>query len=221
MFDHAIRFDQDRSNWDTSQVADMYAMFYGAERFKGPLNNWDTSQVFNMSFVFKNATRFNQPLENWDTSRVTSMHDMFHGATSFDQDISSWNVENVKHFYDMFRDAGLSTPNYDALLISWSEQNVCPNVIFDAGKSVYTRGGKAEAARMKLVREKGWRIKDGVGDSSLVHLHIGPTISGECPICSETLEEGYQMRCNQEFSTECLTEWSKRNTTCPMCRTPL
>ena len=85
---------------------------------------------------------------------------MFCDAIAFDQDISSWDISNVAEMMSMFYGAGLSTANYDALLIGWESQKVQDDVHFDAGDSTYSPGAAAEA-RQRLIDEHGWNIDDG------------------------------------------------------------
>jgi hypothetical protein len=68
----------------------------------------------------------------------------------------------VTNMYDMFSNAGLSTANYDALLIGWStisanETPLQPNVPFDAGTSKYCNGATARAS---IISTYGWAITD-------------------------------------------------------------
>jgi len=53
----------------------------------------------------------------------------------------------------------LSTPNYDSILNSWSQQSVQNNVIFDGGYSVYSNIG--EVGRNILINNFSWIITDG------------------------------------------------------------
>jgi surface protein len=78
---------------------------------------------------------------------------MFFEATAFNQDISEWNIISVTDMENMFDNSGLSTTNYDALLIDWAEQNVKPNVLFGAVNLTYCSG---EDARQSLIDNKGW-----------------------------------------------------------------
>ena len=83
-------FNGDISNWDTSQVTNMYAMFWQATSFNRPIGGWDTSKVTNMNSVFSSANAFNQDIGSWNTAQVTDMGAMFYYASAFNQNISSW-----------------------------------------------------------------------------------------------------------------------------------
>ena len=174
LFRGLIHFNQDIGSWDVSHVEEMYGMFRGASSFNQDIIGWDVSNVKNMGSMFAYAKNFNQPIGKWDTSKVKNMGAMFLYADHFDQDISHWNIELVEYrepiywtpghatFYGMdafLRGAGLSTSNYDAILKSWSNQNVQHNIYFDGGSSKYSQDAKA--ARDKLVNTFGWTIDDG------------------------------------------------------------
>ena len=45
--------------------------------FNDDITNWDTSNVLSMEEVFSGWPTFNQDISNWDTSKVESMHGMF------------------------------------------------------------------------------------------------------------------------------------------------
>ena len=90
------------SNWDTSEVTSMEALFVDAETFNEPLNNWDVSNVENMERMFNGASSFNQDISAWDVSNVTDMSEMFYKAKSFNQDIGNWDVSNVWNMNEMF-----------------------------------------------------------------------------------------------------------------------
>ena len=131
----------------------MGQMLYGASSFNHGIGNWDTSNVEDMRQMFNNASSFNRDIGNWDVSSVIYMNFMF-GATPFDQDISSWDVSNVITMSYMFwNGAGLSTANYDALLIAWSGLNLQTNVPFDAGTSNYCLG---DAEWQSIINNFGW-----------------------------------------------------------------
>jgi len=157
MFFKAEAFNQPLGEWDVSSVTGMYGMFAGAEAFNQPLGTWDVSSVTNMSSMFSYPTAFDQPIGDWDVSNVTDMSYMFYGARTFNQPIGTWDVSSVTTMDDMFMGAELSPPNYDALLIGWSRQDVQPGVYFGAGESQYT----AAEARQRLTGEHRWWITDG------------------------------------------------------------
>ena len=95
-------FNGDISNWDVSNVKNMYGMFYKCTNFNTDISDWDVSNVTNMGYMFCGSESFNQDISAWDVSNVTDMRNMFYGCKSFNQDISSWNVLNVKDKDNMF-----------------------------------------------------------------------------------------------------------------------
>ncbi len=111
------KFNQDISNWDTSNVTNMSHMFSSAESFNQDISNWSVSNVNTMNYMFNNAKSFNQDISSWDTSNVTNMNAMFSGAKSFNQDvqlnISSIGKYNVSKSYDRGLDRYDLDPEYN------------------------------------------------------------------------------------------------------------
>ena len=105
MFNGASAFNQDISDWDTSNVLHVHHMFSGASVFNQDIGNWDTSAVVNMQSMFDSASAFNQDIGTWDTSAVLVMSNMFLGASAFDQDIGTWNTSAVTNMSLMFSSA--------------------------------------------------------------------------------------------------------------------
>ncbi len=151
-------FNADIGHWDTSKVRSFNIMFLGATNFNGDIGEWDTSSAISMNQMFE-LTNFNQDIGGWDTSNVTSMSRMFDSATNFNQDLSGWNFESVTSMARFLGSAELSTPNYDALLISMASQNLIPDGTFHGGNSKYSPA--AVAARDTLVNDFGWTVVDG------------------------------------------------------------
>ena len=78
-----------------------------------PLNSWDTSNVTNMYGMFFRAGSFNQDIGEWDVSNVTNFNYMFKqggppgpGIMRFDRDISTWCVEHISPDPIQFNAAG-------------------------------------------------------------------------------------------------------------------
>ena len=109
------------SDWDTSSVTDMSALFQNSDNdnsgdyvdsdnvdttnFNDDISGWDTSSVTDMNNMFNGANSFNIDISGWDTSSVSNMSNMFNGATSFNQDIGVWNTTKVENMEAMFSDA--------------------------------------------------------------------------------------------------------------------
>jgi len=159
MFYRAGDFNQDISDWDVSKITDMGAMFKYAYNFNQDISQWDVSSVKNMAAMFKYAFDFNQSIGVWDVSSVEDMSYMFARARSFDQDIGSWNLESVTTLHRMFDSTTLSTINYDALLIGWSQFDLHENLSFHAGDSQYSVA--SSTSRDRLTNDLNWSIIDG------------------------------------------------------------
>ena len=66
-----------------------------AASFNADVSEWITSAVTDMGALFENAQTFAGSLAKWDVRQVTSMYRTFHGAGQWNGDISKWNVAEV------------------------------------------------------------------------------------------------------------------------------
>ena len=148
--------------WDVSNVTNMSSAFQVLKGendpgFNGNLSAWDVSNVTNMEDMFSYAASFNGDLSVWDVSKVTHMDRMFPGTTSFNGNLSEWDVSKVTNMNDMFENSGLSTENYDKLLLGWSELTLQQGVIFESEGINFCNGA---AARQSIIDTYGWIITD-------------------------------------------------------------
>ena len=95
----------DLSNFDTSNVTNMYYMFFDISNLTTlNLSSFDTSNVTNMRYMFSgmsNLTTLN--LSNFDTSQVTDMSYMFSYMFKLTSlDLSSFDTSKVTNMESMF-----------------------------------------------------------------------------------------------------------------------
>jgi surface protein len=159
-FRDAIAFNQDLNSWVTSACTYMGNMFFGATVFNGNITSWDTGLVTSMTQMFKDAAAFNKAIGGWDVSSNLQLFAAFNGATAFNQDLSSWDVSAVTSMVSMFISSGLSTANYDLLLIAWEQLTLQDDVSFGLGSIQYSAGAAA-TARASIVSTYSWTITDG------------------------------------------------------------
>ncbi|GAB5527168.1 MAG: hypothetical protein Roseis2KO_50400 [Roseivirga sp.] len=137
---------------DLSSVTDLTDMFSGCSIMNADIGHWDVSTITNMQGVFLAARAFNQDLSSWDVSNVTNMFQTFGGATSFDQSLAAWDVTSVEQMSGFVNNTALSIANYDATLVSFSDQNVKSGVFMSSDRLFCVAGRNA---REKL-RQRGW-----------------------------------------------------------------
>lgn len=95
----------DLSQFDTSNVWQMYAMFAGCSSLKTlDLSNFDTSSVTHMGALFNGCSSLEQiDLSNFKTENVLYMTQMFSGCSSLKNiDLESFNTANVTDMSYMF-----------------------------------------------------------------------------------------------------------------------
>ena len=116
MFKDATSFNSDISNWTTASVKQMDSMFWGAKDFNQDISDWNTSSVWHMKNMFKGAEKFNSDISTWDTSSVLVVHAMFDGALKFNQSLTNWcvNISEPTNFAH-----GSPIKDYPAFLPLW------------------------------------------------------------------------------------------------------
>jgi len=157
MFKDASAFNQNIGNWDVSDVTDFNRMFNEASSFNQDLSSWTLLSAKNTGMMFAYATSFDQGLASWDVSTVEEFSNMFQGASVFNQDLSSWDVSSATQMRYFGSNAGFSDDHYDAMLESWSNLPLQPNVQLDM-QAGYCYGA---GARQFIIDQFNWQIGDG------------------------------------------------------------
>ncbi len=186
MFTNALAFNGDLSNLDLTGVVtatgflqntsfnntsinsldvsniQIFNNFFRETDFNQDITGWNMSAATRTDQMFYDNNTFNQAIGVWNMSNNLRVDYMFFNADAFNQDISSWDVNQMNDFTSFMQSAtGLSTANYDALLIAWDAQGAMSySGTVNFGGSQYTSGGAAEAARTSLISKWGG-ITDG------------------------------------------------------------
>ena len=143
---------------DITNVTSMQETFrYCTSLSNDDLSAWNVSNVTTMSHLFYKST-FNGNISTWDVSSVTNLIYTFGLASNFDQDLGNWDITSVTDANGMFYESGLSTQNYDQILIGWGAQNVKSGISFSGSSSGYCHGNNY---RSILKNTYGWTIFDG------------------------------------------------------------
>ena len=114
------------TDWDVSNVEDMYQMFSGCIRLQnvGDISNWNTGKVKDMKNMFFGCELLPElNLSNWDVSNVEDMNNMFCVCKKLNAvgDLSNWGVSNVTNMREMFKQCN-SLQQLD--LSNWNTGNV-------------------------------------------------------------------------------------------------
>ena len=168
MFVSCNVFNSDITAWNLASatnvggVAAATGMFESCFVFNQDISNWVFPNLTSLNRILFKARAFNQPIQNWNYSNITQMFAMLYECNAFDQDLGSIDIDQVTQMSSFMTNAtGLSTANYDALLIGWAAQiPLSYTGTLNMGGSKYTAGGAAEAARTALISEIG-AITDG------------------------------------------------------------
>ena len=116
LFQGLTLFNDDISQWNTSNCVSMKGMFAHCHTFNQPLNSWYVGNVVNMKRMFYGSQAFNQSLSQWDVSNVISMQGMFAYTLSFNQpSLDRWVISNVQDLSCMFQFA----KQYNYPLLHW------------------------------------------------------------------------------------------------------
>ncbi len=171
MFESATVFNQNISGWNVAKVTTMQSMFKNATAFNQPLNGWNVTSVTKMSSMFNKATSFNQPLNQWNTLSVTDLANMFDGATVFDQSLASFNVSKVNSLMAQFlgifgssasSTSGMTGPNIDRTLVSWSYQRTSFGDFGAYGKPKWTTCAGYYAVQRITATFTGWTTPSSI-----------------------------------------------------------
>jgi surface protein len=86
----------------------MSRVFNFNNQFNGNISEWNVSNVEDMYSMFENSA-FNGDISQWNVSKVTNMNYMFH-KSKFTGDISNWMPYSLKSTSDIFDKSHINKP---------------------------------------------------------------------------------------------------------------
>ena len=143
-FDYSALTTLDLSNFDTSNVTDMFGMFSGCTALTSlDLSNFNTSNVTSMFGMFSRVALTSLDLSNFNTANVIDMASMFYGCTSLTSlDLSNFNTSNVTAMGGMFSGcSGLTT----IIANDWSAIDSSSNMFYNCTSLVGGNGTTYDA----------------------------------------------------------------------------
>ena len=95
-FDCTSLTSLDLSNFDTSQVTEMFGMFYSCSSLTSlDLSYFDTSQVIDMGYMFSYCSSLTSlNLSNFNTSKISFIHEMFSYCNNLEY-INLYNFDEI------------------------------------------------------------------------------------------------------------------------------
>lgn len=108
------------NNPNITSLKSMFLQTNAGGDFNQDITNWDTSNITNMVQTFNNANSFNQNIGLWDVSSVTDMYFIVTGS-SFNHNCSNWNLNTGLTRLDRFGFGNLlSDDNWTDSLVGWA-----------------------------------------------------------------------------------------------------
>ena len=125
----------------------------------------DTSSVTNILNMVRDTTSLTVcDVTTMDVSSVITMQRAFQNTNATDVNLSGWDISGLNapgSLNNILNSSSMTTANYDATLIAWSNLTVQSSMSPNFGTSTYTSGGAAETARTSLINDDSWTITDG------------------------------------------------------------
>lgn len=158
------------NNWQTGNVSNFFAVFFGCVNFNQNLANWNMAKATTTQSMFQ-LSGFNQNISAWTLPLNTNYQSMFSNATAFNQNLSNWILSNsTTTLRNIFGNSAMSTANYTDTIVAFANRvfvNGAPfnvNMIdqsgrtFDTARSGGVNFANAGAARTYLTTTAGWTI---------------------------------------------------------------
>ena len=128
------------------------------------VEQWGNISWQNMSYSFNGAVNMTLNASDVpDLSQVTDMKYMFNNAQSFNGDLSNWDVSHIgMDFTKFLSGSGMSSYNYEKLLVGWDTLELQDDLLFEAEGVSYLESSLGAIARQSIIDNDRWIFKDDI-----------------------------------------------------------
>jgi len=158
--------------------------------FNGKVSDWVFTTFTSTANMFQSNSTFNKaPITS--TSNVTEMQSMYDLASSMDQDLGGVDYTAVTNLGSYLDICGISTANYDLLLIALNTQSIGSGITLGAATETYTGGsvdsGTTDGTTANKLVDSGQNFDTTVTVADAVHNTTDTTYASVTVIDSDTL----------------------------------
>ena len=147
-------------NWGNQSI-NFNGTFYGCSNLTSSATDAPIITTSDLRNTLRNCTTFNGSVTGWDVTTVNNFTNWCLSASAFQgSGLETWDIRNATSAANFMTAGGLTTANYDALLIQWDTLTGYPSGLAITFGSTQYSAGAAATARASLVT-KGLVITDG------------------------------------------------------------
>ncbi len=104
--------DLNLTNFKTTNVTNMYQMFYGVKLTNLDLSDWDVTKVTDFTYMFSSTSLTSLNVSGWGVGRTANnvkMAGMFNATSLTNLDMTNFQTKNVTNMSNMFSQVGLTS----------------------------------------------------------------------------------------------------------------
>jgi hypothetical protein len=137
--------------------------FNGCTNLTWTATDAPTINTTTLAGTFRDCPAFDGNINNWDVSGVSNFFAFLYLSNSFTGPLDGWDIGSATNLSFFGTGINMTTPNYDALLVSWEGQSPNTGLNPNFGTSRFSLGSAADTAQSSLRTTYSWGIIDSGG----------------------------------------------------------